>query len=115
MNCPAPTVPRDGVAIEFPEYIDGTAKEAKNTVRRISLSEEDLPFGKVPAIHCGPLNWNRRRTPRGPTTHPLPAGVDAGTQGAISTESSTFAIRGIHFAVDAKDLVAVDAKDLAAS
>jgi len=25
---------KDGVAIEFPEYVDNTAKEAKNTVRR---------------------------------------------------------------------------------
>jgi hypothetical protein len=24
---------KDGVAIEFPEYVDGTAEEAKNTVR----------------------------------------------------------------------------------
>jgi hypothetical protein len=46
---------KDGVAIEFPEYVDGTAEEAKNTVRRISLSEEDLPFGEVRASHCGPL------------------------------------------------------------
>jgi hypothetical protein len=46
---------KDGVAIEFPEYVDGTAEEAKNIVRRISLSEEDLPFGEVRASHCGPL------------------------------------------------------------
>jgi hypothetical protein len=30
--------------------------EAKNTVRRISFSEEDLPFGEVRASHCGLLN-----------------------------------------------------------
>jgi hypothetical protein len=47
---------KDGVAIKFPEYVDGTTKEAKNTVRRISLSEKDLPFGEVRATHCGPLN-----------------------------------------------------------
>jgi hypothetical protein len=47
---------KDGVAIEFPEYVDGTPKQAKNTVRRIPLPEEDLPFGEVPASHCGPLN-----------------------------------------------------------
>ena len=47
---------KDGVAIEFPEYVDGTAEEAKNTVCRVSLSEEDLPFGEVSASHCGPLN-----------------------------------------------------------
>jgi hypothetical protein len=41
------------VPIEVPEYFDGTPKQAKNAVRRISLSEEDLPFGKVQAIHCG--------------------------------------------------------------
>ena len=33
---------KDGVAIEFPEYVDGTADDAKNTVCRVSLSEEDL-------------------------------------------------------------------------
>jgi hypothetical protein len=49
---------KDGVAIEVSEYFDGTAKEAKNTVRRISLFEEDLPLGKVRAIHCDPLNWS---------------------------------------------------------
>jgi hypothetical protein len=47
---------KDGVAIEFPEYVDGTAEEAKNTVCRVSLSEEDLPFGEVRASHGGPLN-----------------------------------------------------------
>jgi hypothetical protein len=47
---------KDGVAIEFPEYVDGTADEAKNTVCRVSLSEEDLPFGEVRASHGGPLN-----------------------------------------------------------
>jgi hypothetical protein len=46
---------KDGVAIEFPEYVDGTTKEAKNTVRRISLPEEDLSFGKVRDIHFGSL------------------------------------------------------------
>ena len=50
---------KDGVAIEFTEYVDGTAEEAKNTIRRISLSEEDLPFGEVRASHCGPLNRGR--------------------------------------------------------
>jgi hypothetical protein len=46
---------KDRLAIDFPEYVDDTAKEAKNTVRRISLSEEDLPLRKVREIHCGPL------------------------------------------------------------
>src|ERR1700751_65997 len=46
---------KDGVAIEVSEYVDSTAKEAKNTIRRISLSEEDLPFGKVGAVHFSPL------------------------------------------------------------
>src|SRR6266540_5252428 len=36
----------DGVATEFPEYVDGTADQAKNTIRVISLSAEDLPFGE---------------------------------------------------------------------
>src|SRR5262249_36033737 len=47
---------KDCVAIEFPEYVDGTAEEAKNTVCRVSLSEEDLAFVEVRACHCGPLN-----------------------------------------------------------
>src|SRR5262249_54538648 len=47
---------KDGVTIEFAEYVDGTAEEAKNTVCRVSLSEEDLPFGEVRASHGGPLN-----------------------------------------------------------
>jgi hypothetical protein len=50
------------VAIEFPEYVDGTAEHAKNTVRWISLSGEDLPFGEVRASHCSPF---KRDTPRG--------------------------------------------------
>jgi hypothetical protein len=54
---------KDGVAIEFPEYVDGTAEEAKHTVRRISLSEEDMPFGEVRANHCGPLNWQQVADP----------------------------------------------------
>src|SRR5262249_38142808 len=44
---------KDGVAIEFPEYVDGTAEEAKNTVSWISFSEEDLPLGEVRASHLG--------------------------------------------------------------
>src|SRR5262245_5902675 len=40
---------KDGVAIEFPEYIDGTPEEAKNTVCRVSLSEEDMLLGEVRA------------------------------------------------------------------
>jgi hypothetical protein len=52
-----------GVAIEFPEYVDGTAEEAKNTVCRVSLSEEDLPFGEVRASHCGPLNRQKLAPP----------------------------------------------------
>ena len=46
---------KDGLAIEFSDNIDGTAEETKNTVRLISLPEEDLPFGEVRASHCGPL------------------------------------------------------------
>ena len=42
---------------EFPEYVDGTAEEAKNTVRWISFSEEDFLFGEVRASHCSPPNW----------------------------------------------------------
>ena len=54
---------KDGVAIEFPEYVDGTAEKAKNTIRRISLSEEDLPFGEVRAGHCCPLNRQQMGDP----------------------------------------------------
>jgi hypothetical protein len=46
---------KDGVAIEFPEHVDGTAEYPKNTVRRISLLEEDLPFGEVHAGHFTPF------------------------------------------------------------
>src|ERR1700694_4691950 len=46
---------KDGVAIEFPEYVDDTAEYEQNTVRWISLSEEDLPFGKVRASHWSPF------------------------------------------------------------
>src|SRR5262249_2097639 len=60
---------KDGIAIEFPQYVDGTTQEAKNTVRRISLSEEDLPFGEVRASHCGPLNrqWVADHSGRDPS------------------------------------------------
>src|SRR5262249_1209861 len=47
---------KDGVAIEFPEHVDGTAEEVKNTVRWISFSEEALLLGEVRASHYGPLN-----------------------------------------------------------
>jgi hypothetical protein len=46
---------KDGVPVEFPEYVDRTPQQAKNTVRRVSLPEQDLPFGEVRASHCGPL------------------------------------------------------------
>src|SRR5262249_61926813 len=44
---------KDGVAIEFPEDVHRTADDAKNTVCRVSLSEEDLPCGEVRASRCG--------------------------------------------------------------
>ena len=47
---------KDGFAIEFSEYVDGTTEEAKNTVRKVAFSEEDLSFGEVRASHCDPLN-----------------------------------------------------------
>ena len=46
----------DRVTVEFPEYLDDPPEETKNTVRRIALPEQDLPFGKVRASHCGHLN-----------------------------------------------------------
>ena len=85
---------KDGVAIEFPEYVDGTAEEAKNTVCRVSLSEEDLPFGEVRASHFGPLN---RQCGDGPDEGKLAcprrlAWTPARTR-AISRGTTTFAIR----------------------
>src|SRR5262245_5673145 len=59
---------KDGVAIEFPEYVDGTAEEAKNAVRWISFSEEDLPLGEVRASHYGPLNRHTVTDPTRPTS-----------------------------------------------
>jgi hypothetical protein len=47
---------KDALAIEFPKYLNGTAEKAKNIVRRVSLTEEDFPFGEVRASHCSPLN-----------------------------------------------------------
>jgi hypothetical protein len=55
---------KDGLAIEFSDNIDGTAEQTKNTVRRISLSEEDLAFGEVPASHCDPVNREQSGGPR---------------------------------------------------
>jgi hypothetical protein len=46
------------------DNIDGTAEQTKNTVRRISLSEEDLAFGEVPASHCDPVNREQTGGPR---------------------------------------------------
>jgi hypothetical protein len=86
---------KDGVAIEFPEYVDGTAEEAKNTVRWISFSEEDLLLGEVRASHCGPLIGNTVRTQRGQTSLRTSASVDAGTHtGNSEGGSTTIAIRG---------------------
>src|SRR5260370_30600858 len=41
---PANRAEKNGVAIEFPEYVDGTAAQAKNTVRQNPLPEEKMPF-----------------------------------------------------------------------
>jgi len=41
----------DGLAIEFAHYVDGAAEYTKDTVRWISLSEENVPFGKGCAGH----------------------------------------------------------------
>jgi hypothetical protein len=46
---------KDGVIIDFPDYVNGTAKEANNTVRWISLSEKDLSSGEMRARHLQPL------------------------------------------------------------
>src|SRR5262249_57716150 len=46
---------KDGIAIELPQYVDGTTKEAKNTVRRISLSAADLHFGAIIPSPLTPL------------------------------------------------------------
>src|SRR5262249_50354841 len=44
---------KDGIAIEFPEYVDGTADDAKTPACRASLCEEDLPCGEVRESHGG--------------------------------------------------------------
>jgi hypothetical protein len=54
---------KDGVAIEIPKYVHGTAEKAKNTVCRISLFEEDLSFGEVPASHCFAPNLHQVADP----------------------------------------------------
>src|ERR1700726_75755 len=46
----------DRVTVEFPEDLDDPAEVTKNTVPPSALPEQDLPFGKVRAIHCGHLN-----------------------------------------------------------
>jgi hypothetical protein len=57
---------QDGLAIEFAEYVDGTAEYAENTIGWISLTEEDLPVGKVRARHWVALSIQIRRTPQPP-------------------------------------------------
>jgi hypothetical protein len=47
------------MAIEFSEYVDGAAEQAKNTIGRISFSEENLPFGEMRASHHRPFNWQQ--------------------------------------------------------
>src|SRR5262245_13380213 len=42
---------KDALAIEFTESLDGTANNAKNIARRVSLFEEDFPFKEVLASH----------------------------------------------------------------
>jgi hypothetical protein len=71
---------KDGVPVEFPEYVDRTAQQAKNTVRRISLPEEDLPLGEVRASHCGPLIRQQLTHPTRVSYLPTSALADASTQ-----------------------------------
>jgi hypothetical protein len=51
---------KDRVPVDGSEYLHDTFEEAKNAVRRISLPEEDLPFGQVGAIHCSRPNQRWR-------------------------------------------------------
>src|SRR5215472_13795068 len=51
---------KDGIAIEFSEYVDGATEQAKNAIGRISLCEEDLPFGEMHAGHHNPFNWQQK-------------------------------------------------------
>src|SRR6516165_382207 len=37
---------KDGIAIKFPEYVDGTADEAKNTVCRVSFLKRTCPAAR---------------------------------------------------------------------
>ena len=81
---------KDGVAVEFPEYVDGTAKEAKtlsagspSLKRTCSLAKcvqviSVLSIGNSELACPGGLAWTPIRTR------------------AISNGSTTFAIRGTH-------------------
>src|SRR5260370_311694 len=70
---------KDGVAIEFPEYVDGTAEEAKNTVRRIPSLKRTCPSAKCARVIAVLSIGNRWRTRRGQTSLPTSAGADAST------------------------------------
>src|SRR6516165_7137106 len=85
---------KDGVAIEFTEYVDGT-EEAKNTVRRISFSEEDLLLGEVRASHCGALNRQYGDGPNeGKRAYARRLAWRPARTGNSEGGSTTFAIRG---------------------
>jgi len=70
---------KDGIAIEFPEYVDGTAEEAKNAVRRISFSDEDLLLGEVLQVIVVLSIGNSWLTQRKQTSLPTSASMDGST------------------------------------
>jgi hypothetical protein len=57
-------VEQDRFAIEFSNHFDSASEQVKNTVRRISVSEEDLPFGEMRPGHYRPFNWEQRSAQR---------------------------------------------------
>jgi hypothetical protein len=50
---------KDQIAIEFSHHVDKPTDEEKDTIRWITLAEEDLAFGEMHAGHCSPFNLQR--------------------------------------------------------
>src|SRR5262245_21071326 len=75
---------KDGVAIEFPEYVDGTAEEAKTLSAGSPSLKRTCPSAKRVQV-IAVLS----------TSLPTSARMDASTHRAISRGFTTFTIRGI--------------------
>jgi hypothetical protein len=53
---------KDRVALEFPDYVNGTAKEAKNTVGRITLFESTCPLANCARFIVVPVvRWRTQK------------------------------------------------------